>query len=115
MGAATPIMVMTVSLLTGAGTTPPVCGSRAPGAGVDGCTTEGSNTHKTETREIRYRWHPWYGRQVLVESIRHRRGVVVLNCRTDDDGVSPVLEVPEWMFDSRVCSRVKQAGTATVE
>jgi hypothetical protein len=79
------------------------------------CTTEGSNTHKTETREVHYRWHPWYGRQVLVQGIRHRRGVVVLNCRADVDGASPVLEVPEWMFDSSVCGRVKQAGTSTVD
>ena len=34
--------------------------------------------------------------------IRHRRGVVVLNCRADDEVASPVLEVPEWMFDSDV-------------
>jgi hypothetical protein len=79
------------------------------------CTTEGLNNHKTEIREVHYRWHPWYGRQVVVRGIRHRRGGVALNCRADDDGASPVLEVPEWMFDSSVCSRVKQAGTATVD
>jgi hypothetical protein len=50
-----------------------------------------------------------------VRGIRHRMGVVVLNCRADDQGTTPVLEVPEWMFDSSVCSRVKQAGTATVD
>jgi hypothetical protein len=78
-------------------------------------TTEGSNTHKTEIREVHYRWHPWHGRQVVVRGIRHRRGGVALNCRADDDGASPVLEVPEWMFDSSVCSRMKQSRAATVD
>src|SRR5262249_696305 len=86
-----------------------------PGDCVPRGTTEGSNTHKTEIREVHYRWHPWYGRQVVVRGIRHRRGGVALNCRAGDDGASPVLEVPEWMFDFSVCSRVKQAGTAKVD
>jgi hypothetical protein len=80
-----------------------------------GCTTERLNTHKTDTREVRYRWHPWYACQVVVRGIRHRRGVIVLNCRADDDGASPVLEVPEWMFDPRICRRVRQGETATVD
>jgi hypothetical protein len=44
------------------------------GVAVGGYTTEGSNTHKTETREVRYRWHPWYGREVLLRGIRLSKG-----------------------------------------
>src|SRR5215472_2179134 len=52
-------------------------------------TTEGSNTHKTETREVRYAWHPWYGRQVIVRGIRNRSGAITLLCTMDDEHEFP--------------------------
>lgn len=84
-------------------------------ADVLGCTTKGSNTHITDSREVHYPWHPWYGRQVTVRGGRHRRGTVVVSCTTDDEHGFPVLEVPLWMFDSGVCSRLKGAATARVD
>jgi hypothetical protein len=77
-------------------------------------TTEGSNTHKTETREVRYRWHPWQGRQVAVRGVRIRSGRKVLSCTVDDDRGFPVLEIPEWMFDAVVCDRLERAEAARV-
>jgi len=73
------------------------------------CTTEGFNTHKTKTREVRYGWHPWQGRQVAVRGVRTRSGLKGLSCTLDDDRGFPVLEIPEWMFDAAVCGRFARA------
>jgi hypothetical protein len=78
-------------------------------------TTEGFNTHKTETREVRYGWHPWQGRQVAVRGVRTRSGLKVLSCTLDDDRGFPVLEIPEWMFDAVVCDRLERAEAARVD
>jgi hypothetical protein len=88
-----------------------------PGSSEDGldCTTEGINTHKTEAQEVRYAWHPWYGRLVTVRGIRNRHGLKVLFCTVDDEHEFPVLEVPEWMFDPNVCGRLGQAEKARVD
>jgi hypothetical protein len=80
-----------------------------------GCTTEGSNTHKTETRVVRYPWHPWYGRPVGVRGIRKRHDLKVLFCTACDAHEFPVLEVPEWMFDSVICGRLERAERARVD
>ena len=78
-----------------------------------GYTTEGSNTHKTETREVRYVWHPWYQRRVLVRGTRKRYGATVLQC-TLEEREFPVLELPEWMFDLSACSYLNIAVAARV-
>ena len=67
------------------------------------CTTKQRNTHKIDVREIRYRFHPWYGRRALVETVRVRNGPVMFRCRIDDDRGFPILEIPQWMFDARLC------------
>jgi hypothetical protein len=85
------------------------------GEAAGGCTTEGFNTHKTEIREVRYRWHPWQGQQVAVRGVRIRSGLKVLSCTVDDDGGFPVLEIPEWMFDAVVCDRLERAEAARVD
>src|SRR5262245_25440179 len=42
--------------------------ARGPSCGeVDAhCTSRQRNTHNTESREVRYAWHPWFGRIVTV-------------------------------------------------
>ena len=69
-------------------------------------TTEVCNAHKTSLREVKYRWHPWHGKTVLVRGEACRGGHVVLQCVRDELKGFPTLEIPEWMFDSRVCSRM---------
>ena len=86
---------------------------RGSNGGALGCTTEGSNTHKTDTREVRYAWHPWYQRRVLVHGIRKRTGAIVLQC-TLEEREFPVLELPEWMFDLGTCSYLNIAAAARV-
>jgi len=64
---------------------------------------------------VRYRWHPWQGRQVAVRGVRIRSGLKVLSCTVDDDRGFPVLEIPEWMFDAVVCERLERAEAARVD
>src|SRR2546423_1950955 len=79
--------------------------------GGDGwcCTTEVRDTHKTAFREVEYRWHPWHGQRVLVPRGARRSGGVVLQCVRDELKGFPTMEIPEWVFDSRVCGRMKPA------
>ena len=93
---------------------PEYLGRGSSEGGLD-CTTEGSNTHKTETREVRYPWHPWYGQSVSVRGIRNRHGLKVFFCVLDEEHEFPVLEVPEWMFDPVVCVRLERAERARVD
>ena len=79
---------------------------RGSNGGALGCTTEVCNAHKTSLREVKYRWHPWHGKTVLVRGEACRGGRVVLQCVRDELKGFPTLEIPEWMFDSRVCSRM---------
>jgi hypothetical protein len=72
------------------------------------------DTHKTGHREVQYRWHPWYGRRVLVQCEALRSGSAVLRCVQEDLNGSPALEIPEWMFDSSLCSQMKQDNLAHV-
>jgi hypothetical protein len=63
---------------------------------------------------VRYPWHPWYGRRVMVRGIRHRHGAKVFFCTEDGEREFPVLEVPEWMFDPVVCGRLERGEVARV-
>ena len=83
-----------------------VCLAPGRNAGAPCCTTEVCNAHKTSLREVKYRWHPWHGKAVLVRGEACRGGRVVLQCVRDELKGFPTLEIPEWMFDSRVCSRM---------
>ena len=80
-----------------------------------GCTTEQSNTHITDTLEVRYPWHPWYGHQLRVKVVRIRNGPVVFRCTKDDEQECLTLELPQWMFDTSSCQRMKISGTARVD
>jgi len=71
-----------------------------------GCTTRQRNTHINDVGEVRYPYHPWHGRRVLVQAVRIRNGPLVFQCRTDDDRGFPVLEIPGWMFDAAECCRI---------
>ena len=83
-----------------------VCLAPGRNAGAPCCTTEVCNAHKTSLREVKYRWHAWHGKTVLVRGEACRGGRVVLQCVRDELKGFPTLEIPEWMFDSRVCSRM---------
>jgi hypothetical protein len=91
-------------------------GSASPARDVSGRggTSGVHDTHKTDTREVQYRWHPWYGQQVCVQGEARRGGRVVLHCVRGELNRPPALEIPEWMFDSGLCSGMKQDSLAYV-
>jgi hypothetical protein len=81
------------------------------------CTTERYKTHKTDSSQVVYRWHPWYGREVTIYGERNRRGTIVFICRIGGDEKTSPLEVPAWMFDTAICCacRSAPAGVVTVD
>lgn len=48
----------------------------------DGCTSHQRNTHSTESRVVRYRWHPWFDQEVWI----HRTNPPARCCRWHDAG-----------------------------
>ncbi len=51
--------------------------------------------------EGHYRWHPFYGRRLLVEYIEQRAGGSIVHVEIEP---SVVTILPEWMFDAGICS-----------
>ena len=78
------------------------------------CTTRQRNTHNTESREVRYPWHPWCGRTVTVYEALTKGGHAVCWCGFDDQRNGRSLEVPTWMFDPSTCDHLRLDGTPTV-
>jgi len=67
---------------------------RAPYVGVRGCTSHQSNTHSTESREVLYPWHPWFGRAVWIFLTRVNHGRMVAHCGLEPRHESRGVEVP---------------------
>ena len=72
---------------------------RSPHAGVLRCTTRFENAHRTARREVLYRYHPWFGREVYVHAVIDKVDGVVFRCTLEGSEASRWLEVPAWMFD----------------
>ena len=77
----------------------------ADGASLHYTTTQ-QKTHITNTREVLYAWHPWYGRQVEVIRDYVRGGQRVCRCQVDSERP---LELPAWMLDRAACCRMQVA------
>ena len=60
-------------------------GSVAPNCrGADGgCRSRQSDTYRIESREVRYPWHPWYGRAVGIDRVVVGGGGAVFRCRVE--------------------------------
>jgi len=74
-----------------------------PSACASHCTTRFENAHRTALREVLYRHHPWFGRQVCVHGAVDKGGFVVFRCTLEESQVDRWLEVPAWMFDRTAC------------
>ena len=61
------------------------------------------DTHITESREVLYPWHPWYGRSVWIYQTLTKNGAAICHCGLSQTRDSRALEVPQWMFDSAAC------------
>ena len=78
-------------------------------------TSRQSNTHSTESREIRYPWHPWYGRPVWIHRAFVKAGQAVYRCSLEQNLEGPLLEIPQWMLDSGAGCRVHGAENPAVD
>jgi len=79
------------------------------------CTTERWSTHNTDVLEVRYPWHPWYGRQVRVRAVRTRNGPPVVRCTILGEPLFPVQEIPRWMFEPAADGTREVADVARVD
>ena len=77
-------------------------------------TTRQHNAHRTEEREVLYRWHPWFGRRVFVHEVTFKGGVRIFRCAETAQGVARCVEVPEWMFDRATCCGMAYAESPRV-
>jgi hypothetical protein len=73
------------------------------------CTSHQSNTHSTESREVLYPWHPWFGRAVWIYARRMNHGRMVARCGLEPRHDRRSVEVPQWMFDTAVCCQMRMA------
>src|SRR5439155_17872344 len=60
--------------------------SLSPGTDKDGlCGTRGpSKTHSIESQEVRYLWHPWYGRTVCIHEELEKNSEGIRRCRDEN-------------------------------
>jgi len=92
---------------------PPASGIPDSDEDALGYTTSKHKTHKTDLAKVVYRWHPLYGRELLIHGERNRAGAIVLICAVADDERKAVLEIPAWMFDAATCCCFRQGGAAS--
>src|SRR6266403_2489999 len=86
-----------------------------PNAYVTADTSRQSNTHSTESREIRYPWHPWYGRPVWIHGVLVKSGQAVYRCSLEQNLEARLFEIPQWMFESGACCGMHRAENPAVE
>jgi hypothetical protein len=87
----------------------------APHAFDDRCTSRQRNTHSTESRDVRYPWHPWCGRSVTVYEALTKGGHGICRCGFDDRRNDRSLEVPAWMFEPAACGHLRLTATPVVD
>jgi hypothetical protein len=79
-------------------------------------TSRQSNTHSIESREVRYPWHPWYGRTVWIYQSLKKQGGGILRCGVEQDVRVSLLELPEWMFETAAgCIQLAKMPAACCE
>src|SRR5438128_10435496 len=81
-----------------------------------GCRTRSRqpNTHSTELRELRYPWHPWFGRAVTIYEVLVKQGHSVSRCGLEEERHRLSLEVPTWMFEPAACGRLRVMAVPAV-
>jgi hypothetical protein len=78
-------------------------------------TSRQSNTHSSEVREIRYPWHPWYGRAVCIHGALVKGGQALYHCSLEQNHQAPLFQIPQWMFESGACCRMHRAEEPAVD
>ena len=78
------------------------------------CTSRQRNTHSTQSKEVCYPWHPWYGQCALIHETLVKSDKAVFRCSVELDGFPSALEVPQWMFDRALCCSMRITDTPVV-
>ena len=86
-----------------------------PNSGEKKSTTRQRNTHNTESREVRYPWHPWFGRLVTVYETVTKGGHPLCRCGIEDQRNDRSVEVPAWMFEPTACDHLHLTATPFVD
>jgi hypothetical protein len=111
---ASPLFALLRRISVSQSTSRPASDNPKPDADARDCTSQQHNTHRIEWREVRYAWHPWYGRAVAVSKRFARYGRPAFQCSIEADPKVRLLEIPEWMFDPAICLRMRVAAMPTV-
>jgi hypothetical protein len=86
--------------------------SQESNAAAPRCTTKLKNAHGTESRELLYRWHPWFGLRVGVHDAIGKSDGIVFRCNLSGSDTDRWLEFRDWTFDRSACARVREAVDA---
>ena len=86
---------------------------------TDACGNDGtrgpSKTHSIESQEVRYLWHPWYGRTVCIHEELEKNSEGIRRCRDENNVNARPLELPAWMFDEERCRSMEIRSAARVD
>ena len=91
------------------------CPSPAPDAFDPHGTNLQANAHNTESRQLRYAWHPWFGRPVWIHRTLVKSGRPVYRCSLEENQEAPLIEIPQWMFEPDSCCRVRSGEKPVVD
>ena len=59
-------------------------------------------------RRLHYRWHPWYGRDLLTRKAGGANASTAYFCKLPETGPElSLLELPQWMFDEAACAAMR--------
>jgi hypothetical protein len=109
------------------GVPPPCRTSRAERPGTperpsltkDGFETGGTNqqhkTHKTEIREVHYRWHALYRQEIPVRLERGWKSGLIARCDPHSDVGLRGFGIPAWMLDRTACANMKLSPVPVVD
>jgi hypothetical protein len=84
------------------------------GVAMQGCTSRRRNAHRTEEREVLYRFHPWSGCVVHVHEAIDKASGAMVRC-SRDDASGRWLELPIWMFDRASCALIEVVAAPRVD
>ena len=79
------------------------------------CRTKLENTHRTEKREVTYRFHPWAGRIVDIHEVVEKASGHVARCSLEGEEVPRLLELPTWMLDRVACAPMRMDAQPRVD
>ena len=68
----------------------------------------------SEIRRLCYRWHRWYGHEVLTHKSGGVYAALSYACRLPEEP-DTILQIPRWMFDTKICAAMHAAEQPRVD